>query len=88
MVVTDSVTGKRFEGLDIARAYFKEIPENVITQIIEKDGVMQCAGGFVVESALLKPYVERLQGASDSIMGMPLILTLNLLKKAGWNKRA
>lgn len=35
--------------MDIAKQYFKPIPEEVMNQLIEKGDVMHCAGGFMID---------------------------------------
>lgn len=81
VVVTNTVTGKRAEGVDIAKAYFKPIPEAVIDKLIEEGKVMHAAGGYIIEDPLCKPYVERIEGERDSITGLPLKLTEKLMEE-------
>ena len=49
MVVTDTATGKKVEGVDIAKQYFNPVPENVVDELIHKGDIMYCAGGFMVD---------------------------------------
>lgn len=82
VVVTNTATGKRYEGLDIAKAWYRPIPEEVIEQLLDEDKVTSAAGGFRIEDPLLKRYLERFEGAMDSVMGLPLDLTRSLLGRA------
>jgi len=41
---------------------------------------MTCAGAFVVEDPLLKPYVGKLDGFQDCVEGMPMKTTSKLLE--------
>jgi septum formation protein len=81
LVVINTKTGKRAEGVDIAKTYFNEVPHHVLQEFIEKGDPFTKAGGFAVQSEILKPYLNRIEGTSDSIMGMPLALLERLLKE-------
>lgn len=79
VVVTNTRTGKQAEGIDIARTYFKPIPETVVKELIADGAILHAAGAFVIENPIMKPYVDRLEGTPDSVMGLPLNLTLRLI---------
>lgn len=83
VVVTNTETDKRHEGIDIATTYFKSIPEETIEALIQKGDLFYCCGGFTVEDPLLKKYIEKIDGTIDSIMGLPLELTRRLLSESG-----
>lgn len=82
IVVTNTSTGYRAQGVDVARQYFRPIPEEVIDRLIEKGDVMYSAGGVTVEDELLAPYLTHREGTLDSIMGLPVELLTRLLKEA------
>lgn len=82
VVVVNTDTGKRFEGVDIARQWFEEIPDPVIDKLIEKGDVMQCSGGITAEAEELAEYRGKLDGEFESIQGLPVALVRSLLKKA------
>lgn len=82
VVVTRLSTGETFEGVQTALIYFTEIPDDVIDALIAKGDVFHCAGGFVVEDELLKPYTKLIEGEYESIMGMPVSLTKTLIWRA------
>lgn len=78
--ITNLRTMRRLEGVSITRVYLKEhIPENVLDLIVAKPHVIRAAGAFVPDDPLLQPYVDRLEGALDTVMGLPKELTLRLL---------
>ena len=79
VVVTNTETGKQERGIDIAKVYFKFIPEEVIDNLIKEGNVMYVGGGFMSEDPLLDPYVLRMEGTLDSVMGMPKELTKKLI---------
>lgn len=49
IVVVNTGTGKRVEGVATAKQYFREINEDTVTSLLQQGDVMYCAGGFVVE---------------------------------------
>lgn len=83
VVVTNTQTGERAEGVDIVYVHFKKIPHDVIDKLISQGRILQAAGACIGEDPLVKPYIERLDGDMDSLMGMPLKLTERLVKEVG-----
>lgn len=80
IVLTDTVTRLRVEGIDVARQYLLPLPDKLIEELIRDGDVMRCAGGFRIEDPKVAPYLARRDGSPDSIMGMPLRLLGELLK--------
>ena len=85
VVVLDTETGEKFEGVDKAKIFFKPLPEEAIKKFIEKDEPLTRAGGFGIKDTALTPYVERVDGTEDSVTGLPMHLLKELLTKAGYN---
>lgn len=79
VVVINTGNGKRAEGVDIAKAYFKEIPDEVIDKFIEEGNALSLAGGFTVNNPILMPYIDKIEGDEDSIIGLPMKLVKKLL---------
>lgn len=44
---------------------------------------MHCAGGLMVEHELVSPYVMKIDGTMDSVMGLSKPLVLKLLDRLG-----
>lgn len=84
VVVHNTTTGVRVEGVDIAKVYFHPIPENVVEQIIQDGTCFTQAGGFGIQDPLFQPYIAKYEGEIESIMAMPKALTLRLLQEAGY----
>jgi septum formation protein len=80
VVVVNTKTGKRAQGIDHAKQYFAPIPEIVIEQAISEGTVMKSAGGFLIENQLFKPYLLERTGDPTSIMGLPILLMTELIK--------
>ena len=82
VVVTNTSTGKRFAGTDIARIYFGNIPESVADEYIATGDPFLHAGGFDHEHPLIRPFVRKIEGEPESISGLPVRLTEELIKLA------
>ncbi|CAM9806041.1 unnamed protein product [Ectocarpus sp. 6 AP-2014] len=80
-VLTDISTGQQFSGVDTAEIFFKEVPESVVTKLCGEGTVLQCAGGLMVEHPLVEPFIARIDGSMDSVMGLSKALVLELLEK-------
>lgn len=81
VTVTNTATRKRLNGIDTATVWFHKIPKHTIDRMIEKGDVFSLAGGFSIEDPLLKKYIARIEGTSDSIMGLPKALTEKLIQE-------
>jgi septum formation protein len=81
LVVFNTVTGKNVEGIDIAKTFFKKVPDAAVDEFIESGEAYLTAGGFDHDNPILVPYVERIEGTGDSINGMPVHLLEKLLKE-------
>jgi septum formation protein len=77
LVIINTATGKRAEGVATAKQYFHEIPEHLIDELIKQGDVMWCAGGFTIEH--MTPYLKSLEGEEETIQGLPKTLTQQLI---------
>lgn len=81
VVVVNTQNGKRCDGVDIAKTYFKEMPDDVIDRLIEDGKVMNASGAFITEDPVIDRFVDRMEGEPDSVMGLPMKLLLDLIDK-------
>ena len=79
IVVHNVSTGARHEGVDIARVYFRPLPAAAIAQLIEEGRIFAAAGGFLIEDPRFAASVARIEGETESVMGLPIELTARLL---------
>ncbi|KAI9187602.1 hypothetical protein H9P43_001992 [Blastocladiella emersonii ATCC 22665] len=82
IVVTDVKTGRRVARVEIGVQHWRAIPEHVMDAVIAKGEIMHCAGGFMIDDELLQPYLAERIGDEDTIIGMPLQCTRELLEEA------
>lgn len=84
VVVTNSLTNQRFSGVDTAAIDLKKIPEEALEEIVQNKNadILNRAGGFVINHPLVTPFIERVHGEVESIIGLPKALTQKLLSKA------
>ncbi len=81
VVATNTKTGKRAPGVDVAKIYFKQIPEEIIDKLVRDKDIMNAAGGFLAEHELLRPYIEKYEGKEGNELGLPKELTEKLIKQ-------
>jgi len=82
ITVTNTETRRRVAGIDTSKVFFSEIPDDVIDKLIEEGDVFKRAGGFEIANPLLSPYVKRVEGTYDSIVGLPKEILSRLLQEA------
>lgn len=83
LVLTDTQSKKQVFGVDLVNIHFRPIPDEVIEKLIGDGEIFKCAGGFQIEgdNDMISPYIESIDGAVDSIKGMPLALFKQLLQE-------
>jgi len=81
VVVTNTQTQKRAQGVDIATIYLNPVPKAITEAYIQKGNIFHCAGGFQIEGEKegLNPYVRSIEGNIDSIQGLPMTLVKQLI---------
>ena len=84
IVIYNTVTGKYYEGADRAQVFFNPFPDSVIEDFIKNGDPLGRAGGFGVQHPILRPYVRKVEGDEEAIVGMPIHLLKKLLTEAGY----
>jgi septum formation protein len=79
VTITNTANKKQASGVDIAKIWFRQIPENMIKQIASQEYVVNCAGGFSLDDLMLKKYITKINGSPESITGLPVELTERLM---------
>ena len=78
--VINTFSGKKTSGTDIAKIWLDPMPQNVIDEYIGTNDPFLHAGGFDHEYPIVSPYVNRIDGETESISGLPVKLTDELIK--------
>lgn len=52
-----------------------------MTKLCSEGIVLQCAGGLMVEHVLIQPYITKIDGTIDSVMGLSKSLVDKLLEQ-------
>lgn len=81
VVVTNTQTGQRASGVDVATVFFKSFSDEAIEAMIENGRAMDCAGAFNISDPEVLPYVDYIEGTEESVSGLPLALVKELLEK-------
>lgn len=79
VVVVNTETNTRTQGVEVAKVWFRPIPEEIIEIMIREGDVYRRAGGFSAEEPHLQKYIEKIEGTIDSVMGLPIALTERLI---------
>ena len=79
--VTDVETGKSASSVDVCTIHFKEISEEAMDFLIEEGEVMWCAGGLMVEHEKVRPFVTKIDGSEDGVMGMDKAVCARLINE-------
>mmetsp|Transcript_14470 Transcript_14470/g.14273 ORF Transcript_14470/g.14273 Transcript_14470/m.14273 type:complete len:107 (-) Transcript_14470:17-337(-) len=80
IVVVDCLNGTRAVGCHKAITWFNPIREHFIDAIVADPHslVYRCAGSFCIDD-VMGPFVRKIEGGSDSVMGLPLGMLEELL---------
>jgi septum formation protein len=81
VTVTNTMNGKQADGVEIAKVYYNFIPAAAADEFIKNGDPYTKAGGFAIQSPILQPYMNRIEGAEDCVYGMPLKLLNDLIAK-------
>lgn len=78
-----AASGQCFSLVEPFSVYFRELTQTEIVRYIELEQPLQCAGSFMVEGLGINLF-EKLDGRDEnSLIGLPLIGLLELMRKAG-----
>ena len=64
------------------QTHFREIPPEVVDQVVAEGTVMKCAGALMIENPALVPYITQIEGTQDAVMGLPKALVLQVISQA------
>ena len=79
IVVTNTKTMKRFQGVDKCVQHFKPFPDDVVDYLIKEGSIMHTCGSLRIDAEEMNPYLGEREGTIDSVLGLPTKLLLQLL---------
>lgn len=81
VVVTNIKTGKSVSGLQKGKVYFKPISDEVILEHIKNGSALRGAGGFMIDDPIFEPFIEKMEGSMDNVVGLDSELTEKLIQE-------
>ena len=81
VTVLNTATGKTAQGTDIAKVYFRAIPDRLIEEMIDHGKIFDFSGAFHPDDPPIKPYIVHIEGEMESVMGLPKALTEKLISQ-------
>ncbi len=81
--VLNANTGKFITGSDTSLVSFRRLDRKIIHDYVEHGEPMDKAGAYAIQG-LASSFILRVEGAIDTVIGLPVRLLLSLLKKSGY----
>jgi len=82
VMVTDLATRRSACAVDENKVVFDgPFPEALVEALAADRGCMNCAGGLMVEHELVTPYLNRIEGSMDGVMGLSAATVERLLRE-------
>lgn len=81
VVVTNTRTGERKEGVAEASVIFNPISENEVKEFVESGAVFNHAGAYGIQKEPFTSRIKEVRGEMETIIGLPKTLIQNLLTK-------
>lgn len=82
IVVVNTGTGTRVQALQSAKVYLKPLPEDFIEQYVQSGEALKGAGGFMIQNPIFAPYIERVEGSFDALVGLSKDVLQQLMHEA------
>ena len=73
--------GEQLEsGVDVTRVTFRALAQAEIEAYVQTGEGLDKAGAYAIQGGA-RPFVERLEGAADTVIGLPIALVKDLLRR-------
>lgn len=76
-------TGREASAVDVAKTYFNIFTPEDIDELIAEGELFHMCGGFIIDGTLWEKHIDRIEGARDSVIGLPKELVQRLLAEVG-----
>ncbi|MDO8594491.1 MAG: Maf family nucleotide pyrophosphatase [bacterium] len=81
ITVMNTTTGKSITEREISKVFFSKIPQETI-EVFLKEGIgFQKAGGFDANHPMIQPFIVRIEGTIESVLGLPLDVVERCMKE-------
>ncbi|HJN84718.1 MAG TPA: Maf family protein [Patescibacteria group bacterium] len=81
IVVINTATGKRVEGIDRASISYKRSLQSDVNVVIENSYAVESAGALVTENPIMQAHEKGRTSGEDSYFGIPVKLTKQLIEQ-------
>lgn len=81
VVVTNTATGERREGVAEASAIFNPIPDEAVKEFVESGTAFNHAGAYAIQKEPFSSHIKEVKGEMETIIGLPKILAEKFLKE-------
>ena len=75
----DAQTGKTLVTSETTKVHFSKVPPAEIRRYIKENNVMDKAGAYAIQEGA-DPYVKKLEGPRDNVVGFPMKLVKRIIK--------
>lgn len=82
VICTNLWNNKSVEELDIAEVHFDPIPDHATADMITEGIVYYAAGGLVIEHPKVAPYIRKIVGTVDGVMGIDKDVAMKVMSEA------
>jgi len=82
VVATHYPSGRQCSDVDVATVNWMGISSEIVEKVVAKGEIYSSAGGFRLEDPDLNPLIASIEGAVDSVLGMPVKLMISLITEA------
>jgi septum formation protein len=81
-VAVASPSGRVVSGFEVATVRFRPLDEGEVRRYVATGEPLDKAGAYAIQGGAA-PFVERLEGEVDTVVGLPVALLRRLLREAG-----
>ena len=81
LLVSEVVKKSFTTGFSIERYGLLSDGAEVVEKVVEKGKIFTSAGGFQIEDPDLNPLISEIVGCADSVIGVPIDLTVALMEE-------
>ncbi len=79
IVITQFPSQQQVSSVHSASVKWLEIPNDVVSKVVDKELIFSSAGGFQIEDCDLNPLISSIDGGVDSVMGLSVECTIRLM---------